>query len=124
MPGSQTFIWIIYFAVIIAAMYFLLIRPQKKKQKEEERMKNNTQVGDEILSIGGIYGKIVAIKEDSYIIESGPDRSKIRLAKWSIQQNFTVHESEPETAVKEKKSLFGKKKKKDAESDENSADKK
>ena len=103
--------WILYFVVIIGAMYFILIRPQRKKQKEEEKMKSNTQVGDEILSIGGIYGKIVAVKEDSYIVESGPDRSKVRVAKWAIQQNFTVHEDAKETVEKsEKKSLFGKKK--------------
>lgn len=109
--GGSIWMWIIYFAVIIGAMYFILIRPQKKKQKEEEQMKNNTQVGDEILSIGGIYGKIVAVKEDSYIVESGPDRSKVRVAKWAIQQNFTSHESEKEVAGKtEKKGLFGKKK--------------
>lgn len=106
--------WILYFVIIIAALYFILIRPQRKKKKEEEQMKNNTQVGDEILSIGGIYGKIIAVKEDSYIVETGPDRSKVRIAKWGIQQNFTVHEDTTETAGKpEKKSLFGRKKKAD-----------
>lgn len=108
--AGSAWLWIVYFAVIIAVMYFIMIRPQRKKQKEEEAMKNNTQVGDEILSIGGIYGKIIAVKEDSYIVETGPDRSKVRVAKWAIQQNFTVHENATESAVTEKKSLFGKKK--------------
>lgn len=109
--GGSIWMWVIYFAIIIGAFYFILIRPQRKKQKEEEQMKNNTQVGDEILSIGGIYGKIVAVKEDSYIVESGPDRAKVRVAKWAIQQNFTAHETEKEVAGKtEKKKLFGKKK--------------
>lgn len=115
--GSSPWIWIVYFVVIIAAMYFIFFRPQKKKQKEEEAMKNNTQVGDEILSIGGIYGKIIAVKEDSYIVESGPDRSKVRIAKWGIQQNFTVHETQKQTATAEKKSIFGRKKKKDTDED-------
>ena len=116
--------WILYFVIIIAALYFILIRPQRKKQKEEEQMKNNTQVGDEILSIGGIYGKIIAVKEDSYIVETGPDRSKVRIAKWGIQQNFTVHEDNNETVSKtEKKSLLGRKKKADdAESDDKKAE--
>ena len=114
--GLGSFGWIIYFVIIIVAMYFILIRPQRKKQKEEDKMKNNTQVGDEILSIGGIYGKIIAVKEDSYIVESGPDRSKVRVAKWAIQQNFTVHENADETVEKtEKKSLFGRKKKENTE---------
>ena len=90
--------------LIFGVMWFVMIRPQRKKQKEEEAMKNNTQVGDEILSIGGIYGKIIAVKEDSFIIETGPDRSKIRLAKWGIQQNFTVHENVTETVKADKKS--------------------
>ena len=77
MEGSNS-IWVmvIYIAVIFGIMYFLLIRPQKKKQKEEEKLRNNIQIGDEIITIGGIYGRVVAIKEDSFIIESGPDRSK------------------------------------------------
>lgn len=122
--GFGAFGWILYFVIIIAALYFILIRPQRKKQKEEEQMKNNTQVGDEILSIGGIYGKIIAVKEDSYIVESGPDRSKVRIAKWGIQQNFTVHEDAAETAgTPEKKSLFGRKKKDKNAEDVNKADK-
>lgn len=94
-------VMIIYIVALFAIMYFLMIRPQRKKQKEEERMRNNLQVGDEILTIGGIYGKIVAMKEDSFILESGPDRAKIRVAKWALQQNFTVHEDDTQ-AVKGK----------------------
>ncbi|MEE0929231.1 MAG: preprotein translocase subunit YajC, partial [Acutalibacteraceae bacterium] len=86
---GETLIMLLPILLMFVVMYFIMIRPQRKKQKEEEAMKNNTQVGDEILSIGGIYGKIIAVKEDSFIIETGPDRSKIRLAKWGIQQNFT-----------------------------------
>ena len=86
--------WVIYFAIIIGAFYFILIRPQWKKQKEEEQMKNNTQVGDEILSIGGIYGKIVSLKDDSFVLESITDKSKQKFARWAIQQNLTVHDEQ------------------------------
>ena len=85
---------IIYIVVIFAFMYFILIRPQKKKQKKEEQMRNNVQVGDEIITIGGIYGRIVAIKDDSFIIESGPDRTKMKIARWAMQQNLTVHDED------------------------------
>ena len=54
-------------------------------------MRNNIQMGDEILTIGGIYGKVVSIKDDSLIIESSVDHSKIRIAKWAIQSNLTIH---------------------------------
>lgn len=89
--GSSLFM-IIYIVVILAVMYFLLIRPQKKKQKKEEAMRNNIQVGDEILTIGGIYGRVMSVKEDSMIIESLGDHSKQRIAKWAIQQNLTIHD--------------------------------
>ncbi len=91
--GSTGFI-IVYLVVIVAFFYFVMIRPQKKRQKKEEAMRNNIQVGDEIITIAGVYGRIVALKEDSFILESGPDRSKQRIARWAIQQNLTVHEEQ------------------------------
>ena len=101
MEGSNS-IWVmvIYIAVIFGIMYFLLIRPQRKNQKEEEKLRNNIQIGDEIITIGGIYGRVVAIKEDSFIVESGPDRSKYRMARWSIQTNLTVHADDEEPKKK------------------------
>lgn len=83
---------VVYMAIIIGAMYLFMIRPQKKKQKKEEAMRNAIQVGDEVVTIAGLYGRVVAIKEDSMILESGPDRAKQRVARWAIQQVLTVHE--------------------------------
>lgn len=77
---------------MVALMYFLLIRPQKKRQKQEEKMRNEIQVGDTIVTIGGIVGKVITIKEDSIIIETGVDRCRLQLKKWSVQTNTTVHE--------------------------------
>ncbi len=91
---------IIYLVAIVALMYFIMIRPQRKKQKKEEEMRNKVQIGDEILTIGGFYGRVVALKEDSFIIECGPDRAKLRVAKWAMQQNFTAHETEPKEVTK------------------------
>ncbi|MBE6732403.1 MAG: preprotein translocase subunit YajC [Ruminococcaceae bacterium] len=83
---------IIYFAVIIGAMYFILIRPQRKKQKEEKKMRENLQVGDEIVTIGGIHGRIVSLKEDTFVIESKSDHSKLTFSRWALQQNLTIHD--------------------------------
>lgn len=88
---------LIMFAVMIAAMYFFIIRPQKKKEKEEKKMRENLQVGDEILTIGGIYGRVISLKEDSIVIESKSDHSKMTIARWATQQNLTVHD---DTAAK------------------------
>lgn len=80
--------------LMFGVMYFLMIRPQRKKQKEEEKMRNNIQIGDEILTIGGFYGRVVSIKEDAVIFESASDHSKQKIARWAIQQNLTVHDGE------------------------------
>ena len=88
-------IMILVYALIFGAMYFFLIRPQKKKQKEEKKMRENLQVGDEILTIGGIYGRVISLKEESIVIESQSDHSKLTIARWALQQNLTVHDEAP-----------------------------
>lgn len=86
---------IIVYVVIFGAMYFLMIRPQKKKQKEEQKMRENLQVGDEIVTIGGIYGRVISLKEDTIVIESQSDHSKLTIARWALQSNLTVHDEAP-----------------------------
>lgn len=81
---------IIMIVVMFAALYFFMIRPQKKQEKEVANMRNNLQVGDEITTIGGIIGKIVSIKEETVMIETGHDRTKIRLLRSAIR-NVDVH---------------------------------
>lgn len=78
--------------LMFGIMYFVMIRPQRKKQKAEEKMRNNIQIGDEILTIGGFYGRVVSIKEDALVIESAGDHSKQKIARWAVQQNMTIHE--------------------------------
>lgn len=126
MNGSMIGMIAIY-AVIIALVYLFLIRPNSKKKKEEAEMRNNLEIGDEITTIGGIVGRVVAIKddEDALIIETGSDRVKMKFKKWCISSVDTVKET-PQSATTEKKGLFSGfgKKKKDAENDVPAADKK
>ena len=82
----------IMMVALFAAMYFFTIRPQKKKQKEEQQMRDSLQIGDEITTIGGIVGRVVTIKDDSIVIESGADRNKIKIMRWAIQTNNTAAE--------------------------------
>ncbi len=86
---------IIMFGVMFLAMYFFIIRPQKKKEKAEKQMRDNLQVGDEIITIGGIYGRVISLKEDAIVIESKSDHSKMTIARWAMQQNLTVHDDTP-----------------------------
>ena len=83
---------LVMIVIMFVILYFVMIRPQKKRQKEEEKMRNNLQIGDEILTIGGFYFKIVSIKEDSLGVESTADHSKQRIARWAVQQNMTIHD--------------------------------
>jgi len=79
--------------LIVVLMYFIMIRPQRKKQKEEQKMRNSLRVGDEITTIGGICGRVVNVKEDGLIIETGADRNKMSIKKWAIQSVDTVHDT-------------------------------
>ena len=93
--AGGTVFMIVYLVIIFGAMYLLLIRPQKKKQKEEKRMRENLQIGDEIVTIGGIYGRVISLKEDTIVIESQSDHSKLTVARWAMQSNLTVHDDVP-----------------------------
>ncbi len=75
-------IWV----VVIAAAYFLFIRPSKKRQKQEEELRNSIEIGDDVTTIGGIVGRVVAVKDDdeSFIIETGSDKTRMRFKKWAI----------------------------------------
>lgn len=77
---------------LFALMYFIMIRPQKKKQKEEQQMRDTIQIGDEITTIGGIMGRVVTVKEDSIVLETGADRVKMKFQRWAIQTNNTANE--------------------------------
>ena len=90
--GGGNYSMIIMLVGLFALMYFLMIRPQKKRQKEEQQMRDSIQVGDEITTIGGICGRVVTVKEDSYVIETGADRNKMKITKWAVQANNTANE--------------------------------
>ncbi len=78
--------------LVIVVFYFMLIRPQQKKDKEDRAMRENLEIGDEIVTMGGIVGLVVSIKEDTVVIETGSDRSKIRIIKGAVSQNLTARE--------------------------------
>lgn len=84
---------IILLVLMFVALYFLMIRPQRKRQKEEQAMRENVRVGDRITTIGGICGRVLNVKEEELVIETGADRSKMTIKKWAIQQNETVHDT-------------------------------
>lgn len=70
---------------MVVLLYFFMIRPQKKKEKQAADMRNSIEVGDGITTIGGIVGRVASIKEDTFVLETGSDRVKMRFKRWAIQ---------------------------------------
>jgi len=83
-----------YVVIMIAVFYFLLIRPQKKQEKQKRQMLDDMRVGDDVITIGGVMGRIVSVKDESVMIESGADRTKLRFEKSAIKEVLTVHDDE------------------------------
>ncbi len=105
---AGTLTMLIPLALIVLFFYFFIIRPEKKRNKEMQNMLNNIQVADEVITNGGIIGRVLSVKEDTVLIETGSDRTKIRVLKTAIAKNNTMHEAPAEEAPKkEKKSKKG-----------------
>ncbi len=93
---------IIVMLAFIAIFYFIAVRPQKKQQKQIDDMRNNLQIGDEITTIGGIIGKIVSIKDETCVIETGRDGCRMRILKSAVRcvdvpanvANYTINVEE------------------------------
>ena len=75
---------IIPLVLLILVMYFLIIRPQKRREKEVNIMRKSLHVGDEIITIGGICGKIVRTKDETIIVQVGSDKIKIEMMRWAV----------------------------------------
>ena len=86
---------LVFLAVMLVVFYFFMIRPQKKQEKETKSMLDNLQVGDEITTIGGIIGKIVSIKDETVLIETSKDCTKIRILRTAVR-NVDVHAEDAE----------------------------
>ena len=89
--GGSPVTMILLLVGMMVVMYFIMIRPQKKKQAEDQKLRDSVQIGDEITTIGGINGRVVTVKEDSIVIETGADRTKMKLMRWAIQTNDTAN---------------------------------
>ncbi|MBQ8134182.1 MAG: preprotein translocase subunit YajC [Clostridia bacterium] len=108
-----------FWILIFVAMYFLLIRPQRKKQKEEEAMRSSIEIGDDVTTIGGIVGKVIALREDddTFVLETGSDKTRIRFKKWAVS-SIDTPEKQPKAEKKEDKKSKKDKKAKKEESEE------
>ena len=81
--------------------YFMLWKPQKKEQQKRQDLLNSLKEGDEIITIGGIVGRVVTIREEDLVIETGADRNKMTIQRWAVNTNKTKmeqHRKEVEAA--------------------------
>jgi preprotein translocase subunit YajC len=87
--GNGILVFLVQFGPILllfGLMYVLMIMPQRKKEKKAREMIDAAIVGDKVISIGGICGKIVNIKDDEFTIETGNERTKVTVKKWAIKE--------------------------------------
>ena len=94
--GSSIFMLI----AMLAIFYFMLIRPENKRKKEAEAMRNSVKKGDKVVTIGGIVGVVVDVKENKVVMETGADQVRIEIEKWAISSNETAAQAAQAAAKK------------------------
>ena len=101
--GAGSWITMAVLLVAMAALFFFTGRSNKKQEREAQNMRDNLAVGDEITTIGGIIGKVVSIKEETMVIETTRDHTRIRLLKSAIRSVDVPAGAKIEAPVEEKK---------------------
>ena len=99
-PTGMGFSTILMLVAMLGIFYFMMIRPENKRKKEAEQMRSDMKVGDEVVTIGGICGKVVHIKEDKFVIETSADQVRIEFAKWALSANESGAQRAKEEAQK------------------------
>jgi preprotein translocase subunit YajC len=88
--------------LIFVVFWLFLIRPENKKKKKMEEMRSALAVGDEIVTIGGIMGKVVQATDETVTFETGEDRVRIQVKKWAVSTNVRQEEAEAEARARKK----------------------
>ena len=88
--GGGMQMWIML-ALIFGVMWFFMIRPQRKQQKELQNFRDSLKKGDKVVTIGGIFGTVCEVKEDSVLIEVD-NNVKIRVSKQAIVKDFSAQQ--------------------------------
>ena len=85
MTGTESMVSLFFtLALMVVLLYFMIYRPQKKQEKKDAAMRNSLEIGDQVTTIGGVIGRVVAIKDYTFVLETGSDRVKIRFTKTAI----------------------------------------
>jgi preprotein translocase subunit YajC len=93
---------IIPLGLMILVFYFLLIRPERKRSKQMKAMLSNLQIADEVITSGGIVGRVLRVQDDTVLIETGGDKTRLRVLKSAIIENRTMHDAPAAIELKKK----------------------
>lgn len=99
MENYLPYVWII---VMVAMFYFMIIRPQKKKEQEDRKLRNSLTVGDQIVTIGGFTGRVLDVKDDEVVFETGAARTRLTVKKWAIQSRVGAEVKKEESKTEDK----------------------
>lgn len=121
--GSSGGTMLIMMVGLLAVMYFMVILPEKKKKKEQETLRSSLHKGDKITTIGGIMGKIVDIKDDKIVVESGEDQVRLEMQKWAVMTNHTAEKDKAKRAAEAKEAAQKAKEDRQREKEAKKADK-
>ena len=111
--GSTMFMLI----AMLGIMYFIMIRPENKRKKEAEQMRSAVKKGDKVVTIGGITGTVVDVKDNKFVLETGADQVRIEFEKWALSSNETAAEAKKAEAKKAQETKAKAKAAKKAEKD-------
>ena len=84
--GSGSLLSLLIFPVLLIVMYLFMIRPQRKQEKEAQAMRDSLSIGDEVTTIGGIIGRVINVKDDTFVLETTRDRTRIRFERSAIKR--------------------------------------
>ncbi|MEA5134933.1 MAG: preprotein translocase subunit YajC [Candidatus Fimivivens sp.] len=82
----------IMMGAMLVVVYLVMFLPQRKQQKKDAQMRASLDIGNEVLTQGGIIGRVVSVKDDTIVIETGSDRVKIRILRSAVVANTTPKE--------------------------------
>ena len=108
---------IIMLVVMLLVFYFLMIRPENKRKKAAQEVRDSLKKGDNITTIGGLKGKVVAITDETVVFETSEDRVRIEVAKWGISSNDTAAAAAAAAAAEKKAGKKAEEPKKDADAE-------
>ena len=95
--GASTIIMLV---AMLGIFYFMMIRPENKRKKEAEQMRSAVKKGDKVVTIGGITGTVVDVKDNKFVLETGADQVRIEFEKWALSTNETAAEAKKAEAKK------------------------